>query len=221
MSIASAVRPWLLSLLIASAGLAESLPPVSARPPAWEPYRAGSEDALGYEMFTRKPPGSDFSAYRLEAILEAPPDLVASAARRHVLDPDHRQKNMDKTILRNDDEKVLIHSYIHINVPFVSDRDVVTRVVDSYDADTRSYYLNWFATDEGPPPSRGVVRLDRSEGSWTFEPAPNGATRAIYVSHTEIAGSLPSWILNRFMSDNMVQGIAGLREALEREHDEH
>lgn len=206
----------MLWLVLATPALAGNLPDVAAREPAWEPYgQSGGVDS-GYVMYRRKPPGSEFSAYRLEAQLDAAPELVAAIAARRIVDPNNHQKNMDKTVLRNDDGGILIHSYIHINAPFIADRDVITRVERSFDAESGIHQLSWSATDEGPPPEQGVIRLDQSEGSWTFVPAQGGGTRAIYESHTEIAGSLPAWLMNRFMSDSMVEGIEGLRQAVAR-----
>jgi hypothetical protein len=41
----------------------------------------------------------------------------------------------------------------------------------------------------------------------------------VYVSHTEIAGSIPAWVINSVMSDTMVQGIEGLRKSLSTQAD--
>ncbi|MCP5045245.1 MAG: hypothetical protein GY944_29815 [bacterium] len=219
MSLTKTVRHLMLSLLLTAPASAGSLPDVSAREPTWERYGGSDAGESGYVMYTRKPAGSDYSAYRLEAVLAAPTELVAAVAAKHIADPNNRQKNVDKTILRNDDEAILIHNYIHINAPFVSDRDVITRIERAYDSESGAHQVSWHATDEGPPPKRGVIRLDRSEGSWTFVPAEDSGTHAIYLSHTEIAGSLPAWLLNSFMSDSMVQAIEGLQEAVARELD--
>lgn len=196
---------------------AESLPAVAAREPAWQHYGTSDAGEHDYVMFTRKPSGSDFSEYRLEAVFEAPIDLVTAVASKHIIDPANVQKNMTKRVLESNARGALIHSYIEINAPFVADRDVVTRVEFASDPASKTHVLRWFATDEGPPPTDGVIRLDRSDGSWTFFPQPDGSTRAIYTSHTEIAGALPAWILNGFMSDTMVESVTGLRKAIERE----
>jgi hypothetical protein len=79
--------------------------------------------------------------------------------------------------------------------------------------------MSWKATNEGPPPKDGVIRLNRSEGFWRFTPTPEGNTLAVYVSHTEIAGSIPAWVVNSVMSDTMVQGIEGLRKSLTTQAD--
>lgn len=206
---------WILASTFAMAGLtgADELPQVAAQVP-WELHERNEDAGTEYVVYTRKPPGSDFSAYRIEAVLDSPIDEVAKAARRNLADPEFRPKNTIKTVLQNDDEAMLVHSHIKINAPFISDRDVISRIERSYDPTTRTHLLRWSATNEGPPPKDGVIRLDRSDGYWRFAPASKGKTLAVYMSHTEIAGSIPAWVVNSIMSDTMVQGIEGLRQSL-------
>ncbi|MDP6980287.1 MAG: START domain-containing protein [Myxococcota bacterium] len=215
--LAAAALSFTMAAVHAPPATAGALPDVAAREPGWKHYGTSDAGERDYVMYTRKPAGSAFSAYRLEAEFDAPIDIVAAAATKHMIDPENRQRNMDKTVLERDEFGALIHSHIYISAPFVADRDVVTRVDFLSDPASKTHTLRWRATDEGPPPKSGVIRLDRSDGSWTFIAGPNGTTRAIYMSHTEIAGSLPAWILNGFMSDSMVHSITGLRQAVERE----
>ncbi len=215
--LAVAALSFTMGALHAPGATAGALPDVAAREPSWQHYGTSDAGERDYVMYTRKPAGSTFSAYRLEAVFDAPLEVVAAAATKHMVDPDNRQRNMDKTVLKRDELGALIHSHIYISAPFVADRDVVTRVDFHSDPASKTHTMRWRATDEGPPPKSGVIRLDRSDGSWTFVSGQGDTTRAIYMSHTEIAGSLPAWILNGFMSDSMVHSVTGLRQAVERE----
>jgi hypothetical protein len=69
-------------------------------------------------------------------------------------------------------------------------------------------------TDEGPPPKEGVIRVEKSDGAWHFEPLAGGRTRVTYESHTEIAGSIPAWLVNSLMNQTVVEGFEGLRSKL-------
>ena len=71
------------------------------------------------------------------------------------------------------------------------------------------------ALDEGPPPKRGVVRLQKASGSWEFTPLPDGRTRAVCESHTEIGGSIPSWLVDRVSRNTVVEGLVLLRARLD------
>ena len=204
----------LLVLGFASTGGAEGLPEVSARPP-WMLHDQNRDSETGYALYKRKPVGSDYDAFRLEAIIDSPPEVVAAAAAGNISDPERSQKNMDKKILRDDENGMIVYSYIHINAPFVADRDVISQIDRSYDAATDTHMISWRATDEGPAPIDGVTRVSRSEGSWTFSPEAGGKTRAVYVSHTEVDGFVPVWIINATMRRTMVQGLKGLRESVD------
>ena len=105
--------------------------------------------------------------------------------------------------------------YSYIEVPLVADRDVTTRAEESVDPETGSRRFDWRATDEGPPPKRGVVRLQKASGSWEFTPLPDGRTRAVCESHTEIGGSIPSWLVDRVSRNTVVEGLVLLRARLD------
>lgn len=209
-----AAASLILLLLLPGGALAqESLPSVDAQIP-WTMELENARPSAPYTVYKRMPPGSPYAAYRLEATLDAPPEAVAKAARENMLDLDS-DPQMKRTIVRNDGDVVVVHSYIPMP-PLISDRDVVTRAERRFDPATKSYHLVWRSTDEGPPPADGVIRLARSDGSWRFEPLPGGRTRVTYESHTEIAGSLPAWVVNTMMNQQVVNGFEGLRARVER-----
>ncbi|NNL65297.1 MAG: hypothetical protein HKP30_03540 [Myxococcales bacterium] len=184
------------------------LPNVAAQVP-WQLEHRDDDPERGYVLYKRMPPGSDFAAYRLEAVIDAPPERVARAARENLLDPEQTQSNVRKQILRNDGDVVIVYSYI--DLPLVSDRDALTRAERSFDHRTQSYRLSWRNTDEGPPPPEGVVRVGKSEGSWLFEPAPDGRTKVTYESHSESPGVIPAWVVNSVMNGTVVDGFDKLR----------
>jgi hypothetical protein len=194
---------------------ADDLPEVGARPPQWSLHDQRDDLAGGYAVYRRELPGSEMPAYRLEAVLDAPPSAVAAAAARTAADPEAREANMEKTVLRDDGDTIVVYSYIHM--PVVADRDVITRAELSRDPATGVHRMSWQVTDEGPPPRPGVVRLTRSSGAWEFAPLPDGRTRVVYENHTDIGGSIPAWIVEPMMDDTVAQNFVRLRERVERE----
>lgn len=206
----------LIAVPVAPAAHADggALPDVSAHGP-WTLTDRSEEPGDAWRMYRRDVTGSDFSAFRLEATIDAPPDDVAAALLRDVRDPRVSQKNTKKTILRDDPALTLVYSYIEM--PIVSDRDVTTATVRSFDPETGSHRVEWHATTDGPAPRPGVVRLEQSSGSWTFSPLPDGRTWAVYENHTDIGGAIPAWLLDRLMGDTVVDGIVSLRARLRRD----
>ena len=174
----------------------------------------GSE---GHVLSQRDLPGSAFPAYRLEATLEESVETVAAALRSNLRNSRVSPKNIEKTVLREEGDVLVLYSYIE--VPLVADRDVTTRSEESVDLETGSHRFDWWATDEGPPPKRGVVRLQKASGSWVFTPLPDGRTRAVCESHTEIGGSIPPWLVNRVSRNTVVEGLVLLRARLDLAND--
>lgn len=208
--VAALVSFTLLAGPAASDTVAKPLPAVSAQPP-WDIHQRYDDPEEAYTVYKRKPAGSDYDAYRLEAVIDAPPAVVARAARRQLVDPEDHQRSMEKTILRDDDEAILVYAYI--SLPLVSDRDVTTEAEQFHDAETGAYRLAWRASEQGPPPKKGVVRLQKSDGSWTFTPLEGNRTFAVYESHAETGGAMPAWLVNSMMTDTVVEGIVGLRRS--------
>lgn len=183
---------------------------------AWQPLDRVDPPESGYAIQKCRPSDSDYDAYRLEAVIDAPPPVVAAAARANMADPAAAPARATKTILRDDGDTVVV--YMYADLPLVSDRDVVTRGRASADARSGIYRLEWHAThEEGPAPKEGVVRIEKSSGSWTFAPLAGGGTRAVYESHSDLAGSVPAWLINSLMTDAVIDNLARLRARVERD----
>jgi len=195
---------------------AADTPPETGNPPEWRLHERVDDPGAGYALYKRRPADSDFDAYRLEAVIDAPPAVVAAAARANMADPGTAPPNSDKTILRNERDEVVV--YTRARIPVVSDRDVVTRARESFDPQTETHRLVWRATDEeGPAPQKGVVRIERSSGSWTFTQLDDGRTRAVFEVHTDLAGSIPGWVINPLMTGSVVDVATKLRARVARD----
>jgi hypothetical protein len=209
---------WVIGVFLVSMsgrGSADDLPDVAAHAP-WTLHERSEDPENGWVLYRREVRGSEFAAFRLEAEISSEPAIVAAAAHQNLTDPDVRRKNMTKTVLRDDARETIIYSYI--DMPLVSDRDVTTRTVWSRDPGRDRYLMEWQASEEGPAPKKGVVRLRTSSGSWLFTPVAGG-TRAVYESHTDIGGVLPGWLVNGMMLDTVVDGIVNLRARVAQDFD--
>ncbi len=174
-------------------------PPAGAEPPArgaprraCSPPRAScsSPRRRGVRVYRReKRPGIELAA---DGTLAASPERVL----RVLLDyPNHRrwQKHLkENRVLRRADGTLDV--YQRLDLPVLDDRDFTLHVTWGDDG-----AVPWMrfaaASDLGPPPVKGVVRVTQHEGGWRLEPADGGkATHAVYRFHLDLAGSFPSWM---------------------------
>jgi len=107
-------------------------------------------------------------------------------------------------------------SYLYVDVPFVTDRDAVVRTRWSRDEQTGVRRMVWEPTIEGPPVSPDVVRM-RSRGFWEFTPEGPRRTRLRYEQHSEIGDSMPAWIVDSMMNEQIVNELRILRSIVESE----
>jgi hypothetical protein len=166
-----------------------------------------------HALYAREFAGSEFDEYRMEVRFEANPDAVLAALEHNMFDPAALPANMRRTLVRRDGDVVVSHDYI--SVPFLADRDAVLRTEVERDAAPGVHVVRWFTIEgEGPAPAAGIVRMPSSTGSWTLAPDEAGGTRAVYRSHVELGGSLPSAFVESQTSREIVLQIAAIRRAL-------
>ena len=99
-------------------------------------------------------------------------------------------------VLKRLKESVLI--YQRLKLPLVSDRDYTIRSrYERASGATGSYRIQWQTANElGPPPNRGVIRINQCEGGWHLEPQGDKATRATYTIHSDSGGAIPPMLAN-------------------------
>ena len=202
--------------------------PVSAPPPAseslapvllsadldWRLHDRDDDPDTGYRIYRSRPADSDYDAYRLEAVIDAPPEVVAAAARADLADPASIPSGAEKTVLRDEGDTLVVYTYSEL--PVVADRDVTIRARESFDPERGTHRLVWrAAVDEGPAAKPGVVRMKHSTGSWTFSELAGSRTRAVYEHHNDLGGSIPAWVLNPLMTDAVMDGLVRLRARVE------
>ena len=102
--------------------------------------------------------------------------------------------------------------------PMIDDRDAVTRLEPLRSSDGALGW-QWRSAGGGPKPPPGVVRIPRSEGSWTFRNLGTKGSHVVYESFSELGGSIPAWIINWLMVSEQLRELETLRKVL-NSHDE-
>lgn len=165
------------------------------------------------EVQEREHPGSRVRDVQTVAVVDAPPAVV----RRVLTDWARWAEVMPYTregrVVAVEEGGRVVHLYTVVDPPVVSRRDYTMRLVDEGPVGGGALRVSWTASDKGPPPRAGVVRVTIVEGFWLLEPVDGGArTRATYRLHTDPGGSVPAFaarLANR-------EALPGVLEAVRR-----
>jgi hypothetical protein len=181
---------WYLLAVLAAAGLAH------ADDGGWQPV--AHRDGIVVER--RAVEGSSIREIRATAHSPLPPAAIMATVWRH---DEYVQfipyvKRLD--VLRDDGDTKLVYEQIHLRL--VKDRDIVARVTRTSDPATGAWEITGTAVpDEGPPASRGYVRVRTSASHWRLVPAAGGGTDVTYTNRTDVGGLVPAWIVNLIQKD--------------------
>lgn len=94
----------------------------------------------------------------------------------------------------------------------VADRDVLSHVTWTVDAETGQVDMEAVATQGILEPHPGHVRLTDARSHWTLRPLEDGRVEVETFAHVDPAGPVPAWITNRLLVDAPFRTLQQLRE---------
>jgi hypothetical protein len=159
---------------------------------------------------------TDSGVLELRAVCDvnaSPATLFRVAMRRETYH--HTSKYVvDYRIIRTADPDVW-YAYQRLSIPFLNDRDYTLRYEAHQDSLHGFYAIIWnIATDKGPPPEEGVVRITVSRGSVEIRPAANGTrSRLTYTMYADPGGRVPGWLTNIGNRSTVPDLLRAIRDA--------
>ncbi|MCA9521737.1 MAG: hypothetical protein KC609_12220 [Myxococcales bacterium] len=146
--------------------------------------------------------------YGAEAILPASPDRVRLALLNYRKQIVLLKRIKEARVLKRGKHWLVV--YQRLGLPVISDRDF-TLLVKWGREGAATWLSYWSVNDQGPPPSRGVIRVTHSLGTWQLIPMPDGhSTLARYQMSIDMAGQLPKWMAR----DNAGKELPDMLEAI-------
>ena len=168
----------------------------------------------GITVSSREKKDSKVLEMRAVALIDAPPAAVWHTVRNY----DHFQETMPyvetgKVLARESNDQV-IYFYGVVDTPLGSKRDYIIKLVnETPDDGSGAYKVSWTASEKGPAPKDGFVRVTLNDGSWTLEPREDGRkTWVTYYVYTDPGGSIPNWIINRGNATAVAKVLKAVRE---------
>lgn len=153
----------------------------------------------GVTLERRAVEGSRYYEYRVRAHSTASP-AVAVERIWSGIGNEHPPTVKHRTVVRREGDELVVYDQIH--TPVVSDRDVTIRIRKSADGHGAFDISFESASDVGPPPAVGYVRLPVVRGSWRIEPAAEGGSNIAYRCYSEPGGAIPAFLVRGAQQDS-------------------
>ncbi|EGN75487.1 START domain-containing protein [Idiomarina sp. A28L] len=84
----------------------------------------------------------------------------------------------------------IVHTEFDSHWP-ISDRDMVTRSIWQYDAESRALHIEITNASEEKPPSKNVIRMTDVAASWHIQATENGTVKVDYQGNSNPKGNIP------------------------------
>lgn len=182
----------------------------------WQLAREGE----GIRVFTREVAGSDYRAFRGEAVVDAELNSLmallddTAACPQWMYNCKHPKLLAKPSLLER-------YQYMVNDFPWpASDRDMIVKTTIAQDAATRitTVSLQGVAPQALPDAARAQlpdskhVHVRQLQGFFELTPLDGERTRVVYQLHLEPVGSLPAAVINAMIVDTPFETLRGMRE---------
>jgi len=111
-----------------------------------------------------------------------------------------------------------LYYYSEVNVPWpVSNRDFVAHLKLTQNPVTKVLTVDAENVPGFTPTKANVVRVQHSVGKWVAEPAGQNQVKVEYTLFTDPGGSVPSWLINMFITKGPLESFIKLRALLSQQ----
>ena len=165
----------------------------------------------GVQVSTRPVEGSKILEVQGIGVIESSAEQIFAALGDVEAFPEIMPPTESARVLRR--EGATAWYYMVINPPVVARRDYCVKIslVRLPDGRARS---EWNLTDEHCPAKKStMVRIEANSGRWVLTPISPTRTHVVYESHTDPAGDVPPWMVNRATSQSVADIFNALRKA--------
>ena len=169
----------------------------------------------GIKVWTKEVPGSNFKAFRGQAVLNC--KLSAVVAVFHDLSgyPNLFPDCSYSELLSMPDEQHHTH-YLQFSAPWpVTDRDAAYENTYTYDPATKTLTVIGRCKPNAKPKDGDYIRIPKGDVHWTFTDNGNGTVTVDYNAHPDPGGSIPAWLANSTAVDQPMGTLTNLRKRVQ------
>ncbi len=173
------------------------------------------KDLEGIQIYTRSVEGSKFKAVRSVMLTDFRLSSVVALIRDNSACTRWADLCKESRMLEEISETESL-AYNLNDIPWpVKDRDAITRVVWSHDAETGAVTMVATAIDSALiPATRKAVRLKNAVTKWILTPTAEGRLEIANEGHIDPSGPTPAWMTNLLLVDSPFKTMQSLRREM-------
>ena len=174
-------------------------------------------DDNGIEVHTRNLHDSYINAFRAETVLDGPLETVMAvmADPKSCLEWVHQCMEAYNLPDGSFNDR---YAYSINNMPWpVSDRDYVLHIKTMTGSSRDQIVMEMEAVSGRMKKRSGYVRMTESSTVYELTRTDDGRTRMLWYQHAEPGGSLPSWLVNRLVTDIPYQSLRELNRVVQED----
>ena len=168
----------------------------------------------GIKVYTRSMPDSKIKAIKVESVLHTSLSQLAVA----ILDMNTAKQwvyNTKSCVLLKQVNPSELYYYSEVNVPWpVNNRDFIAHLKLTQDPVTKIMTVDAENVPGYVPAKPNVVRIMQSIGKWVAAPAGVNQVKIEYTLFADPGGSVPSWLINMFITKGPLESFKKLKEIL-------
>jgi len=201
-----------LSFALAAALLAQG----ASASTRWHEAGRSDDPRNRYVLYQSDSSEDRYQSYKVETHFDAAPARAADALFESMTSSRSVPDGQRREVLSSGPDEVLVYTYIDLPM-IMSDRDVAFRITRESDDASGVHRVSWEqANDAAPAPATRVVRMPEVSGYWEFRPTGAQRCSATYVTHADMGGAVPPWLIGPMMR-GQVEGDVGRLRGLLRE----
>jgi hypothetical protein len=170
-------------------------------------------DENNIQIFIKKIPGSPIIAVKGITVFDANIQKIASIVKNN-----SRFKEWVPRLLKvntiNESSQYEWVEYILLDSPWpLNDRDFVLRKTMEIDNERKRINFNFHSVKSTlKPESNKYIRAEISEGSFLLTSINKNKTRIVVITHADLKGMIPNWIINYIQKIWPLLTLKGLKE---------
>ncbi len=185
----------------------------------WKLVYEGTEDQATLKIYTRDIPGSPYKEFKGVSYSDIPFDIALKVIQDY--NNYHKWYGMCNQLeainVRNPKD---IDMYFVLDLPVVTDRDVVVKVESGWDETKGTAWVTLTSiNDSSYKKDSGLVRMTSLKGRWDIIKKDDNHVEVIYQVHAELGGSLPAWVVNIAAKDQPLKTLKGVYKYSKRIRD--